>query len=76
MPTKIEALLLDYLHRNGGQGEKQAAVEYAHDVLGYSTEHARRALEDLAHDGALHAQRGGGGRSTLYTVNYDSEGER
>lgn len=74
MPFKlIEALVIDYLHRNGGQGEKQAVVEYMEEVAGYSAEHARRALEDLANAGALESQRGGGGRSSLYSIDYDSD---
>lgn len=68
--TRIEALAIDYLHRCGGEGEKQAVIDYLESVHGYSPTSARVALEHLADDGLLDSQRGGGGRSSLYSVNY------
>lgn len=71
--TYIEALIIDYLHRNGGEGERQAVIDYMTLVEGYSEGHVSRSMQDLASDGFLGRQRSGGGRSALYNVVYDDE---
>lgn len=71
--SRLAADLLDYLHRCGGTGERAALVDYAVEVEGYSGSMADRALDELLRDGAIDGQRGGGGRSSLYTIDYDSE---
>lgn len=73
MPNLIQALIIDYLHRNGGQGEKHAVMEYMQEVVGYSAEHARRAIEDLANEGALGKEAIGGGRAITYKIEYESD---
>jgi hypothetical protein len=72
--SPAEALIIDYLHRAGeGVGEKQAVIDYMTLVVGYDADTVASAMQDLANDGLLSCQRGGGGRSSLYGVVYDDD---
>jgi DNA-binding transcriptional regulator PaaX len=61
----IKTVLIDYLHRNGGVGEREALLDAAELVYGIDRTAARTALSRAAQNGDL--QKDG----STYAIDYD-----
>lgn len=71
-PT-LTSELIDYLHRCGGEGTRAALYDYAEEVLGYSKQGARHAIDGLIDDGVLNVLERGGGRGKSELIGYNYE---
>lgn len=51
--SPIEATIIDYLHRNGGEGTRQALIDGMALLTDYTPAYVREALANLTNDGLL-----------------------
>lgn len=51
--TPVEATIIDYLYRNGGEGSRQALIDGMELTTDYATATVKNALYDMARDGLI-----------------------